>query len=352
MSVKKKKKTALYSNIIFSLIALVSLTAVIIMLLLNYSSKKKLEDAQNEISDLKNYNSQFIYTQDDLDNAVSQAEESAEENGMMTLINSMRDRLSGGDSAYNLFRDIFADDLIVYDSDEGYIFYPITDQYIKSGRSNDDLVKDEETGEVQYIKDGSVLSVKGIDVSKHNGDIDWEKVKNDGVSFAIIRVGYRGSTGGSIKLDETFEDNIKGAIENGIDVGVYFFTQAISVDEAIEEAEFVIDAIDGYELQYPVVWDIEELEGRAEDVDRETRTDACIAFLDKIKEAGYSPMIYGNLKSLLYMLNTDRIEGYDKWFAYYSFPDYYPYAHSIWQYSSTGEVDGIKGNVDMNIAFK
>lgn len=348
----KKRKTALYSNIVFALITLISLTITIVVLILNYSLKNQMDKLMNTNNDLKIEASKFLYTQDDYDEACLKVANEAFIKGHDELVSEMRERLIDGDSAYGMFRDIFTDDLIVYDSKEGYIFYPITDSLKHNDYKSENFVKDESTGEIQYVKDGTVVSKKGIDVSKHNGNIDWAKVKASGIDYAFIRVGYRGSTGGKLTLDETFEANIKGALDNGIDVGIYFFTQATNVEEAIEEARFVIDAIKGYNITYPVVWDIEELDGRTNDVDSNVRTDACLAFINEIENAGYKSMIYGNLKSFLYMMDVERLEGVDKWFAYYSYPDYYPYEYSIWQYTSDGNVDGINGKVDINICMK
>ena len=349
---KRKRKTSLYSNIIFSLIALTSLMIAIVCLLINRSVRDDLESVNETNEMLGEYADTHPYTQDDLDKAISDAKAQYEEQEKDALLAEMKDRLSSGDSAYVLFRDIFPDDLIVYANNE-YIFYPITDALKHNEYVSEQFVKDEKTDEITYTDaSGKVISTKGIDVSKHNGDIDWEKVKADGVDFAFIRVGYRGSSNGGLVLDEYFEKNVKGALKNDIDVGVYFFTQAIDPKEAIEEADFVLDAIEPYNITYPVVWDIENLEGRTDDVTAKERTDAAIAFLDRVEGAGYKPMLYGNLMSMLYMMETERIEGYDKWFAYYHFPDYYPYDYSIWQYSSKGSVDGIKGDVDLNICMR
>lgn len=350
---KKRKRTSLYANIIFSIIALVSLTITIVVLLVNYSVKNQLEKANADLQTLENRSNQYIYTQADLDGAVLQAKEEGNAEEKNLLLDNIKQRLSNGDSAYELVRSLFPENLIVM-ADSRYIFYPIVDEYKHHNYIAQNFVIDEETQEITYQDgNGNVISSKGIDVSKHNGEIDWQKVKADGVDFAFIRVGYRGSSEGKIVLDDYFERNIKGAIENDINVGVYFFTQAINKMEAIEEADFVLDAIEPYRISLPVALDIEELDGsRGDKIDASTRTDAAIAFLERVNGAGYTPMIYGNLKSMLYMLETDRIEPYEKWFAYYHTPLYYPYEHAIWQYNSKGSVDGIKGDVDLNILMK
>jgi lysozyme len=148
---------------------------------------------------------------------------------------------------------------------------------------------------------------------------------------------------------------LKGAIAADIQVGVYFFTQAITIEEAIEEADYVLEQIAPYDVTYPVVLDVEDVNdeiARTNHLTIEERTDLAIAFLERIKEAGYTPMIYGNLKTFLVMLDMERLEEYSKWFAYYSFPVYFPYEYEVLQYSEKGTVRGIEGDVDLNITFQ
>ena len=155
--------------------------------------------------------------------------------------------------------------------------------------------------------------------------------------------------------DETFEDNIKGALSNGISVGVYFFTQALSVKEAEEEARFVLDTIEPYRIDCPVILDVEIVlnqNARTRDLSREERTQYCIAFCEMIKEAGYRPMIYGNLRTFFLLLDLEQLEDYDKWFAFYGDKPYYPYDFKVWQYTESGNVSGIEGEVDLNISFE
>lgn len=195
----------------------------------------------------------------------------------------------------------------------------------------------------------------GIDVSSHNGTIDWDKVKAQGVDFAIIRVGYRGYSEGLLHLDSYFEDNMKGAIKAGLDVGVYFFSSAISEEEIDEEIEFILDNIKNYTFSYPVIFDLEEVQGediRTSILNSEKVTKLTRRFVDSIKEAGYTPMIYGNRNWLMGMLDLSQFEDIDKWLALYSDDPNYVYDFKIWQYSNVGVIDGIIGNADLNISFK
>ena len=211
--------------------------------------------------------------------------------------------------------------------------------------------------ELEYVDNGETLSLKGIDVSRYQGEIDWEKVAADGVKFAFIRLGYRGYETGKLTLDSDFEKNVSGAIKNGVAVGVYFVTQAISEEEGIEEADFVLQNIAPYNITWPIVLDIEEAGGggsnvRTSQLTAAERTDYTIAFCERIKEKGYTPMLYCAIRWFVEELELERLTDYEKWFAQYFNRPYYPYEFHVWQYTNQGAVDGIKGNVDLNISMK
>jgi GH25 family lysozyme M1 (1,4-beta-N-acetylmuramidase) len=220
--------------------------------------------------------------------------------------------------------------------------------------SNEYFVKDDETGEITY-NDGTITSHKGIDVSKYQGTIDWSKVKASGVEYAIIRCGYRGYESGTITQDSSFDTYARNALANDVSIGAYFYTQAITADEAREEADFVISCLKPYNATYPICLDVEDASGdgaRQDALSNSELTDVIIAFCERIKEAGYTPMIYANGRYFAGRLEVERLEDYDKWYAMYADTPYMPYEISMWQYSSSGTVDGITGNVDMNISFK
>ena len=211
-----------------------------------------------------------------------------------------------------------------------------------------------DNGFVEYVENGTVVSHKGIDVSKHQGEIDWAQVAADGIEFAFIRVGNRGYGTGAIVEDPQFAANIVGASTNGIKVGVYFFSQAITVEEAQEEAKFVLDKIAPYKITCPVVLDVEKVsdsEARMNKISKEQRTANTIAFLEAIEAAGYKSMLYHNMEMGTLMLDMTQLEDYEKWFAYYNKDIYYPYEFGVWQYSDKGKVNGINTNVDLNISF-
>ncbi|MDD3394215.1 MAG: glycoside hydrolase family 25 protein [Anaerotignum sp.] len=212
----------------------------------------------------------------------------------------------------------------------------------------------DEMGRKQYTNQENESASLGIDVSKYQGDIDWGKVKNDGIEFAILRGGYRGSGNGEIVLDEKFLENIQQATEAGIKIGVYFFSQAITEAEAIEEANFLLEHTKEYTITYPFVFDMEKFgveENRIDTLTIEERTAISRAFCDTIQESGKKAMIYGGNSWFLYRLQPSEIQYYDLWLAEYSSEPSYPYEFQIWQYSDAGMVDGIATKVDMNLSF-
>ncbi len=197
-------------------------------------------------------------------------------------------------------------------------------------------------------------TVPGIDVSYYQGEIDWKQVKEAGIRFAIIRLGYRGyGEEGKLVEDKNAFDNLEGALKAGLDVGVYFFSQAITVEEALEEADFVLERIKKYDLTMPVVYDWEYIseEARTAKMDRRTLTDCYKAFCGKIAEAGYTPMPYFNTYQSRDLMILSELEDYPFWLALYSSRMTFPYRIEMWQYTDSGKVPGIEGNVDINMYF-
>ena len=211
-----------------------------------------------------------------------------------------------------------------------------------------------EDGRFAYFEGSEPRSRTGIDVSVHQGTIDWNAVASDDVDFAFVRIGNRGATEGIIYLDEQYEANMRGAADAGIPTGVYFFSQAVSVEEAEEEAEFVLAMLGATELAYPVVYDHEPvsgIEGRADGLSRAQMTENASAFCAKISAAGYEPMLYGN-KSDIAKYDLDELDGIDVWFAEYGAPvPSGQFDFTIWQYTNAGTVAGIDASVDLNIQF-
>ncbi len=192
----------------------------------------------------------------------------------------------------------------------------------------------------------------GIDVSKHQGKINWAEVKNSGIEFAMIRVGFRGQTAGQIYEDPYFKTNINGAVSNGVKVGIYFYSCAVNEAEALQEAAWVVNAIQSYRITYPVVYDFEDFgRYRCAGVSGEQATSNAIAFLDYVKSKGYTPMMYANKNDITNRFNKSRLSGYKFWLAHYTSTTNYTGTYHMWQYTSNGTVAGISGRVDMNVAY-
>lgn len=196
----------------------------------------------------------------------------------------------------------------------------------------------------------------GIDVSYYQKDIDWEAVAADGIDFVIIRVGYRGSNAGTLNEDERFWEYIEGAEAAGLDVGLYIFSQAVNAAEAREEAEFVLERIGDYEITYPIAFDWEPLNysgSRSLNFNYSVLTDCALAFCEVIENAGYTPMVYLNPSFAYLRYDISRLMNAEKiiWLAHYTNRSNYLYDFQIWQYGSSGSVDGIAGRVDMDVAF-
>lgn len=193
----------------------------------------------------------------------------------------------------------------------------------------------------------------GIDVSKWNKEIDWEKVKAAGVDFAIIRCAYRGSSTGALVEDPYFKKNIEGATKAGIQVGVYFFTQAVNVTEAMEEASIAVSLVKDYPIAYPIFIDTEGAgtNARAANLDVETRTEVCRTFCETVEAAGYNGGVYASKNWLNKNLNTGKLSNYYTWLAEYKGEATYEGNYDFWQYTSGGHVDGIDGRVDLNVGY-
>lgn len=206
-----------------------------------------------------------------------------------------------------------------------------------------------------YNENGKSASTEGIDVSAYSGDIDWKKVKESGIDFAMIRVGGRGyGESGQMYTDERAIEYINGAKEEGIKVGAYFFSQAISTEEAIEEADYVKTVLGDIKLDYPVAYDweiIKDDDARTDSVSASQATECARAFCDRIKEHGYTPILYSPSRELYFKYDLSRLADIDIWYCEYANVPTFYYEFSMWQYSATGTIDGIEGAVDLNICF-
>ena len=247
----------------------------------------------------------------------------------------------------------FIDDYFIFKKGNSFEYLPVEKGVAKHSYDWDNLVH--HSREKDYVVGGVSRVLKGIDVSVFQGNINWNAVKADGVDFAFIRLGYRGYTNGAIKLDTNFHQNIQGAQAAGVRVGVYFYSQAVSRSEAIEEANFCLDELSGYSLDLPVVFDLEggaNSSYRTYGMSTSTAVKMVSAFCDTIESGGYKSMYYSYAKFLAeHEGMVAQLEDYDLWMAMYYRVPFFPYNFQIWQYSASGRVSGIAKEVDMNMMF-
>lgn len=249
-----------------------------------------------------------------------------------------------------------SDRIYTYNSAYGDVCIPAIEGVPKSTYKEENFVTDE-NGYKQYYIDGELCSYTGVDVSEYNGSIDWQKVRASGVDFAILRIGGRGwGEAGVLYSDSMFWENLSGAKDAGLMVGVYFYSQAITPEEAEEEAEYVLEILEGESLDYPVVFDWEVVEGgvgaRTDNLSPDILTQCARTFCDRIKEAGYTPCLYTGSTLAYYKYDLGVLSDIDIWYAFYNDTPGLYYNYMMWQYASDGNVEGISGNVDLNICFK
>ena len=191
----------------------------------------------------------------------------------------------------------------------------------------------------------------GIDVSEWQSQIDWAQVKASGVSYVMLRIGWRGSEEGKLFEDECFRSHYDGATAAGLSVGGYFFSQAVTTEEALEEAEYALEILDGRAFQMPLIFDWEQLNStdRTAQMDARMLTDCSITFCEAVKEAGYDPGVYFNPDQANRLMYLTELTDYRFWLAMYSSTMSYPHKIDMWQYTNTGTVPGIEGDVDLNI---
>ncbi len=366
--IKKKKGRGFTVAFVFAIsIAAVLLLFVGLLILAYFSGKYEVvrEDENGEFP---------VYTESRMQEIIAENEAEAEAQrlseveaagvqskaqgyalGRSDLLDFIKTTLLSTNSSIETFRLLYPNNIVVV-SNSAYHFLPI-DQSLKMSELVQDRIKVTDEGEIQYTDEaGNVISHKGIDVSEYQGNINWDKVRADGVEFAIVRTHYRGYGTGRLVEDTKASANISGAINSGIKVGAYVFSQAITEAEAVEEAQAAIDTLSPYVSGgVPIVIDVERVAGKNPRMDSLTpteRTDVILAFCDKVTEAGYKPMIYFNTEMGALYIENERLEEIPKWYAWYATSLYFPYKYDIWQYKDTGSVSGISGNVDMNIGLE
>ncbi|MBD5454622.1 MAG: hypothetical protein HDR30_09970 [Lachnospiraceae bacterium] len=208
----------------------------------------------------------------------------------------------------------------------------------------------------KYTDNGKKISYVGVDISKHNGTVNFRSMKAAGIDYVMIRLGARGYSTGQLSLDDNFVENIEDAIDAGLDIGIYFYSQAVTLEEATQEVNFVVQNLTPYKehINYPVAFDMENVvndKARIDGLSREDKTAISAAFLSGVQAAGYIPMLYGNKEWLIKNIDLAQLQNYDVWLSEdEDIPDY-PYQYTMWQYTTTGVLNGITGDANLNLCF-
>ena len=272
---------------------------------------------------------------------------------------TIRSYAEQGKSFIATLKALFSNQFVL--ADEGRFYFKDIDPALRPYRYDSSKIALSGNGIITYDDETADVSY-GIDISQHNDVIDWETMAEatDKPDFIYIRAGIRGYESGKLVADTQVSANLIGARETGAEVGVYFVTQAVTEEEAREEAHFVMDVVSDNNIDLPVALDVEKIESyesepRTKKLSAEEYTRNVLAFADEMKQLGHDTIIYGNGKTFMLMLDMSMLEDIDKWFADYVAEDdyipYFPYDFSIWQFSSKGRMAGIRGDVDLNIRF-
>ncbi len=355
MSKKERKKNILGRYLLLvTFIDIVLLTACIFLLIKNIYDKQQYEKElaagqEEEIHEISVDEAVMI------EEIEKMAVSGNTDDERVKKVKSLAER---GTTAYEMLKVLFPQQMVI--ADEGaFHFFDINKDLAPNPYDNDCFSLNDENRMI-YTKDGEKVGYAGIDVSEHNGEIDWDKVAADGIDFVFIRAGYRGYGSGKLVEDKCFQYNYAEAKRVGLSVGVYFFTQAVTEAEAVEEADFVLERISVSGADIPIGIDVEkidepEAEVRTEKISRDQYTDNVKAFCSRIESEGYDSIIYGNGKSFMMLLDITRIEDNEKWFADFigenDYLPYFPYKFRIWQYDCFGVCDGVSGDCDLNLAL-
>lgn len=357
-----------YTGILVAGIILLILSLGILFATFIFAGKDSKKNAASvESIDVKTY-TQYEVEKLIIDK-IAETEEATREEVNEEYLSKMHTAAEVSNGMTNLLRNLFPDELVFIEGTK-YNFVPINRSLKMSTIETARFITDESTGYMYYTDgNGNKTSYFGIDVSSHQGKIDWNKVKNAGVDFAIIRCGFRGyGSEGRLVEDTSLKDNIVGATNAGIPTAYYFYSQAITKEEAVEEADMMIKSLSPFKVSGPVILDVESASAdeRTKDLTPEERTEIMLAFLERVEASGYTPMIYSDLKFYSTKMDISKFEDYSKWYANYNGiemdenesiwsynnPLMFPYEFDMWQYSNHGTMDGIKGEVDFNVLFE
>lgn len=329
----RHKTLYLINIIVLSLITIASAVAALVLFL--------RADTLHKSGDGK------FYTESE----ISQIQQSASADEKNSLLRQIQSSLEAGNSSITMLRDLYPDDLVVVSGGK-YYFYPVDTSLKTNNLSSDDFSVDG-NGTLTYTGDDDNLQLSiGIDVSADNGTIDWPKVAVNQVSFAFVHLGGRGDSG-TIDEDKEFETNMRHASENGVSTYVSYDLNAVNETECSEDAKYVtqkLSEMGADQGDYVAVCiSVPDDDDRTKNLSRDEWTAIVKSFCDQMKSEGYNPVIYGNVSAFAILLNMSEFEPFDKWIASADASLYFPYAFTYWQYSTSGQIEGISGNVDMDV---
>lgn len=207
---------------------------------------------------------------------------------------------------------------------------------------------------MKYYEDSEKVSRVGVSVSADDGDVNFNRLKKAGVDFAMIRIGSRGYGSGNLMADDMFYENVRKATEAGMDIGVTFFSQAITKEEALEEAQRVIEGLQGFTVVYPVVFDMEYIRNdtaRVQGLSKDAKTEIAMTFMDAIEQVGYKTMLYGDKEWLIRKVDLSKLIGYDVWLSQEQDTPDYPYKYTMWEYTKNAKIDGMKEPAHLSVCF-
>ena len=344
-------------NVIFlCTITLISLGAAAFAFYQSRQAQKDKKALADELASLEG-STKTLYTRSEVEEKESAAKEEGAEEERRDLLMQIQSSMESGGSTASMLRELFSDDIVVVSGGK-YYFYPILKGLERNSFQSEDFSLTDD-GRLQYSGESKIHLQSGIDVSEKNGDIDWNLVAEDDVAFAMVCAGghttsEKAGEKAAIKEDSRMEDNIEGAAEAGLHVGIYYILGETDEESAEAAAERLVGRLDSCQdkINYPVaVWVNMPQEDETCGVSKSDWTDCVTAFCDTIEAAGYEPLIYGNLASFVMNLNIDTLESYSKWIANTGAGLYFPYRFSMWQYSTTGTVQGIATEVGLDVSL-
>ena len=345
--------TAYLWNIV--ILCVITLLCIAFSLILGFRyirTKSELARAKETLDEVQGENKQ-LYTADEVDRLVSNAQRESRGAERRNVLAQIQSSLESGKSTVSMLRSLFSEDIVVVNGGR-YYFYPELDDVAQNRFESGDFTTDD-AGMLSYQGSDAdhVKTARGIDISESTGNVKWNELSEDEVSFVMICAGGRDENG-TLRQDSMFRTNMSGAIGAGLDVGVYYRFEASTKEEAKEDAEYLLDLLSDYDqnkITYPVAITISvpDVEDRTISLTRNDWTQNCITFCNTIAAKGYTPMIYSNLAGFTMLLDLEQLEDYDKWISEQSQDLYYPYAFSIWQYQSGAQVQGIEKDVNLDL---